>query len=110
MCEGCGQHFNIPARKRIQQIFDRDSFVEQFDDVETKNQLEFNGYEDKLKINREKSKLDEAVVTGMADINSVRVATAVMDSNFMMGSMGCAVGEKITRTIRSEERRVGKEC
>ena len=58
-----------------------------------------NGYEDKLKINREKSELNEAVITGVGSINSNKVATAIMDSNFMMGSMGSAVGEKITRII-----------
>ena len=53
----------------------------------------------KLKINREKSELNEAVITGVGSINSNKVATAIMDSNFMMGSMGSAVGEKITRII-----------
>lgn len=99
VCSGCGYHFSISAKKRINQIFDKDSFVEMFEDVETKNPLEFEGYEDKLELNQLKSGLKEAVITGVGEINTFKVATAVMDSNFMMGSMGCAVGEKITRIV-----------
>ncbi len=99
VCTNCGNHFNISAKKRIEQIFDKDSFIEMFNEVKSGNPLEFEGYEDKLNINKEKSELEEAVLTGIAKIDSQEVAVAVMDSNFMMGSMGCAVGEKITRTI-----------
>lgn len=99
VCIGCGHHFNISAKKRIEQIFDENSFVEIFGDVKTGNQLNFEGYEDKLKLNQVKSGLKEAVITGTGEINSLKVATAIMDSNFMMGSMGCAVGEKITRIV-----------
>ena len=67
--------------------------------METRNPLNFEGYEDKLELNKVKSGLEEAVITGTGKINSLKVATAVMDSNFMMGSMGCAVGEKITRIV-----------
>lgn len=99
VCTGCGYHFNISAKSRIRQTFDENSFIELFQNVETKNPLEFEGYEDKLESNQSKSGLKEAVITGVGEINSIKVATAVMDSNFMMGSMGCAVGEKITRII-----------
>ena len=99
VCIGCGHHFSISAKKRIDQIFDENSFVELFKDVETRNPLNFEGYEDKLELNKVKSGLEEAVITGTGKINSLKVATAVMDSNFMMGSMGCAVGEKITRIV-----------
>ena len=99
VCIGCGHHFSISAKKRINQIFDENSFVELFKDVETRNPLNFQGYEDKLELNKAKSGLEEAVITGTGKINSFKVATAVMDSNFMMGSMGCAVGEKITRIV-----------
>lgn len=99
VCIGCGHHFSISAKKRINQIFDENSFVELFKDVETRNPLNFEGYEDKLELNKAKSGLEEAVITGTGKINSFKVTTAVMDSNFMMGSMGCAVGEKITRIV-----------
>lgn len=99
VCIGCGHHFSISAKNRIEQIFDKNTFVELFHDVETRNPLNFEGYEDKLELNQAKSGLKEAVITGTGEINSLKVATAVMDSNFMMGSMGSAVGEKITRII-----------
>lgn len=99
VCIGCGHHFSISAKNRIDQIFDRNSFIELFKDVETKNPLNFEGYEDKLELNQAKSGLKEAVLTGTGEINSLKVAAAIMDSNFMMGSMGCAVGEKITRIV-----------
>lgn len=96
VCIGCGHHFGISAKNRINQIFDKNTFVELFKEIETKNPLSFEGYEDKLELNQAKSGLKEAVITGTGEINSLKVATAIMDSNFMMGSMGCAVGEKIT--------------
>lgn len=96
VCIGCGHHFSISAKNRIDQIFDKNTFVELFKEVETKDPLSFEGYEDKLELNQAKSGLKEAVITGTGEINSLKVATAIMDSNFMMGSMGCAVGEKIT--------------
>lgn len=99
VCIGCGHHFSISAKSRIDQIFDKNSFIELFKDVETRNPLNFEGYEDKLELNQAKSGLKEAVLTGTGEINSLKVATAIMDSNFMMGSMGCAVGEKITRIV-----------
>lgn len=99
VCIGCGHHFSISAKNRIDQIFDKNSFIELFKDVETKNPLNFEGYEDKLELNQAKSNLKEAVLTGTGEINSLKIATAIMDSNFMMGSMGCAVGEKITRIV-----------
>lgn len=99
VCIGCGHHFSISAKNRIDQIFDKNTFVELFKDVETKNPLNFEGYEDKLELNQAKSGLKEAVITGTGEINSLKVATAIMDSNFMMGSMGSAVGEKITRIV-----------
>lgn len=99
VCIGCGHHFSISAKNRIDQIFDKNSFIELFKDVETRNPLNFEEYEDKLELNQAKSGLKEAVLTGTGEINSLKIATAIMDSNFMMGSMGCAVGEKITRIV-----------
>ena len=99
VCINCGFHFKISSKERVEQIFDENSFTYLFEDIISKNPLDFDGYEDKLKINREKSELNEAVITGVGSINSNKVATSIMDSNFMMGSMGSAVGEKITRII-----------
>ena len=65
------------------------------EDIKTKNPINFHGYEEKLKKSREKTDSSEAVITGIGKINGVVVAIAVMDSYFMMGSMGTVVGEKL---------------
>ena len=99
VCPNCGYHFKLSAFDRINQIFDNETFIEMFTDLSSRNPLDFDGYEEKLEANREKSKLNEAVVVGIGSINNIKVCTAIMDSNFMMGSMGSAVGEKITLLI-----------
>ena len=99
VCINCGFHFNIGAKKRINHIFDENSFVYMFEDILTTNPLEFDNYEEKINQNKDKSNLNEVVITGEGNIYGKRVCAAIMDSNFMMGSMGCAVGEKITRLI-----------
>ena len=70
-----------------------------FEDILTTNPLEIDNYEEKINQNKDKSNLNEAVITGQGNICGKRVCAAIMDSNFMMGSMGCAVGEKITRLV-----------
>ena len=97
ICPKCGGHFRIHARTRIEMLTDTDSFEEWDKDISYKNPLEYSGYEDKIKVMQEKTKLTEAVVTGKAKINGVDIAIGVMDSRFIMASMGWAVGEKITR-------------
>lgn len=99
VCPKCGYHLKISAIERIQYIFDSDSFKQIDSDVVGKNPLEFQGYEEKLAKARESTNLKEAVVTGYGTIGGSQVVAAIMDSNFMMGSMGTAVGEKITRAI-----------
>ncbi|MGL5694256.1 MAG: acetyl-CoA carboxylase, carboxyltransferase subunit beta [Peptostreptococcaceae bacterium] len=99
VCIGCNHHFKISAKERIKQVFDENSFEELFTNIYSTNPLNFYGYEEKLKSNQNKSELDEAVVTGIGNINSIKVCCAIMDSNFMMGSMGSVVGEKITLLI-----------
>lgn len=99
VCINCGHHFRIGSKTRIAQIFDADSFVPLFDDITSNNPLDFEGYEKKIEVNQSKSNINEAVITGYGTIFSKKAAVAVMDSNFMMGSMGSAVGEKITRII-----------
>ncbi len=69
------------------------------EDIKTTNPISFDGYEEKLQKSREKTDSSEAVITGVGKINGVAVAIAVMDSYFMMGSMGTVVGERITSLI-----------
>ena len=67
--------------------------------MKSSNPLNFKGYEDKVDSFRESTNTEEAVVTGEGKINGIDVVIGVMDSRFMMGSMGSVVGEKITRAI-----------
>lgn len=99
VCINCGNHFRIGSKSRIAQVFDADTFVPLFNDIVSENPLDFEGYENKIQSNQIKSNINEAVVTGYGTIFSKKCAVAVMDSNFMMGSMGSAVGEKITRIV-----------
>ena len=94
---GCGHHFRVGPRTRIRMLADRDSFQELFSQLESENILEFEGYEEKLEQARAASGEKEGVVCGTAEINGKKCALFVMNSFFMMGSMGTVVGEKITR-------------
>ena len=67
--------------------------------MKTKNPLNFEGYEKKIQSLQEKTQINEAVKTGFGEINGEKVVIAIMDGNFMMGSMGHTVGEKITKTF-----------
>ncbi|OPJ65352.1 acetyl-CoA carboxylase, carboxyltransferase subunit beta [Clostridium chromiireducens] len=97
VCTVCGYHFRVNAKERIKILFDKDTFKEFWRDLKTTNPLDFKGYEEKLKSGKTDSK--EAVVTGVGQLNGINVACAIMDSFFMMGSMGTVVGEKITRIV-----------
>jgi acetyl-CoA carboxylase carboxyl transferase subunit beta len=103
VCSRCGYHFKISAQERIQLIVDAGSFVEQDAGVISVDPLNFVSrdevYATKLTANRQKTGMNEAVVTGHATIEQQPLAIAVMDFHFMGGSMGAAVGEKITRAI-----------
>ena len=97
ICPHCGYTFRISAQERLALTIDMGSFLEMFTGIETQDPLKFPGYQKKLASMREKTGLDEAVVTGTALIKGEKVALGIMDSNFIMASMGTVVGEKITR-------------
>ena len=101
VCPNCGKHFRISARRRIKQIADEKSFVEIGADILTKDPLKFEGYLKKVEALKEKTKIEEAVKCGTCKINGEEAVIAVMDGNFMMGSMGEAVGERITLAIET---------
>ncbi|MBQ8893887.1 MAG: acetyl-CoA carboxylase, carboxyltransferase subunit beta [Clostridia bacterium] len=92
----CGYHFRMKARQRIRMIADGESFHELFSEMRSGNPLHFPGYKDKLETVRAASGEEEAVVCGTARIGGQSCCLFVMESYFMMGSMGSAVGEKIT--------------
>ena len=97
ICPHCSYNFRISAKERLVLLVDEGSFVEHFTGIETSNPLHFPGYMEKLAETREKTGLDEAVLTGLAEIAGQKVALGIMDPNFIMASMGTVVGEKITR-------------
>ncbi|MFS9068098.1 acetyl-CoA carboxylase, carboxyltransferase subunit beta [Streptococcus infantis] len=97
ICPHCGYTFRISAQERLALTIDMGTFLEMFKGIETQDSLNFPGYRKKLTLMREKTGLDEAVVTGTALIKGEKVALGIMDSNFIMASMGTVVGEKITR-------------
>ena len=102
VCPLCDYHFRINARTRIKQLFDENSFEELFTEIKPTDPLEFSdteSYKDRLKKAHDKTGLDDAVITGIASIKGNKVAAAVMDFDFMGGSMGSVVGEKVTRII-----------
>lgn len=99
ICPSCGHYFRISSRRRLKQIVDDRSF-EEFDlKIDTTNPLELEDYLEKLESLRQKTKLDEAVICGVGKINNIKSVICIMDSNFLMGSMGSVVGEKITYSI-----------
>lgn len=99
ICPKCGGYFRVSAYKRIQMLADEGSFEEWNPVMEVSNPLKFPGYEKKLEAVREKTQLDEAIVTGCAEIGGVRTVLGVCDARFLMSSMGHNVGEKITRAV-----------
>lgn len=97
VCPSCGYHYRISAKTRIKAICDKGSFQELEMNIQTENPLNFPGYANKIESARAASGQMEGVVCGTATIRRQPCAVFVMDPQFMMGSMGSVVGEKITR-------------
>lgn len=97
VCPDCAYHFRISARQRLSYIFDAGSMTELFSGVTPRNILDFPEYDEKLHEAAKKSGEVEAVICGDGLVGGHRCAVFAMDSNFMMGSMGRVVGEKIAR-------------
>ncbi len=108
VCSECGYHFRINARTRINQLFDEDTFEEMFRNIKPADPLEFvdtEPYKDRQKKAKQKTNLDEAVICGVARMNGEEVACAVMDFEYMGGSMGSVVGEKVTLAMEESLKR-----
>jgi acetyl-CoA carboxylase carboxyl transferase subunit beta len=102
VCPVCDYHFRVSARTRIEQLFDEGSFEEYFGDIKPTDPLDFvdtESYKDRIAKAQEKTGLNDAVITGIGTIEGHKTAFAVMDFDFMGGSMGSVVGEKVTRII-----------
>lgn len=101
-CPKCDSHYRLSAEDRIKLLSDKDSFTELFGDLEPVDSLQFvdsEPYSERLIKAREKSGRNEAVMVGTAKIDMLPMAIGVMDFNFMGGSMGSVVGERLTRLI-----------
>jgi acetyl-CoA carboxylase carboxyl transferase subunit beta len=101
VCPHCSHHFLLDSRERIQMLADPDSFEETEAGMISANPLGFAGYPEKIAALREKTNLDDALVSGRLTIGGKRAMIAVMDFRFFAGSMGSVVGEKITRAIET---------
>ncbi len=99
VCPSCGFHHRMSAAKRLESLVDEGTFKEINHRLFTVNPLNFPGYEKKIQKLMEDNGINEAVITGIGKINGQTVAIGVMDSYFLMASMGSVVGEKITRLI-----------
>lgn len=99
VCPKCNYHHKINSKERIAQTIDDGTFESMDNDLQTENPLGFPGYIEKVEFDKQKTGLNEAVLTGVGQINGQKVVIAVMDSFFRMGSMGSVVGEKITRAV-----------
>ena len=106
VCPRCGHHMRLSARKRLELTVDPGSFTEWFEELETTDPLHFPGYAEKLDRARRACGERDAVICGRARIGGEPCALFIMDGDFMMGSMGTVVGEKICRTFEAacEER------
>ncbi|MGS0665533.1 acetyl-CoA carboxylase, carboxyltransferase subunit beta [Staphylococcus arlettae] len=99
VCFNCDHHIALTAYKRIDAISDEGTFTEFDKGMTSANPLDFPSYEEKLQKDQQKTELNEAVVTGTAELDGMPFGVAVMDARFRMGSMGSVVGEKICRII-----------
>ena len=99
VCPACGVHQMIPARDRLTALCDAGTLEEMDAELVGGNPLSFPGYEKKLAAQREKTGMQEAVMTATGRIDGHPAVLSVLDALFFMGSMGTGVGEKITRAI-----------
>lgn len=101
ICPECGAYMRMGAKDRLNTVIDKGSFKELDKNIKSVDPLSFPGYAEKLDAAKKNSGLIEGVVCGEAKIDGIKCAVFAMDSGFMMGSMGSAVGEKITRLFES---------
>ena len=107
VCSNCNYHARLTARERLKITIDKDSLVEYDATMTSKNPIDFEDYEEKVESLQEKTGLKDAIITGECTIKTKPCVIGVMDSHFMMASMGSVVGEKIARAFeRATEKRL----
>ncbi len=102
VCPECGHHFYVPARDRIRQLLDEESFEEWFTDLRPRDPLEFKDrlpYAERLRAEQTKTGMPDAAVVGRGFIRGRPVVLGITDFQFMAGSMGSVVGEKLARAV-----------
>lgn len=99
LCPNCDAHFRMSPTERIAIICDPGTFQELDAGMQPKNPMEYPEYEKMIEKAQKKSGMEEGVVTGVCKICEQDAVIAIMDSHFMMGSMGSVVGEKVTRAV-----------
>ena len=107
LCPDCHHHFTVPARERIQQLLDKDSFEEWFDNLQSKDPLGFvdsKPYRDRLVSEQKKTGMKDACIAGKGYMRGRPLVFALTDSSFIMGSMGSVVGEMLTRAVEQATR------
>ena len=97
LCPKCDYHLQFPAQERVDWLVDEGTFTEWDRDMTAANPLEFPGYDEKIEKGQRLTGMNEAVLIGQGELQGLSFAIGVMDSRFIMASMGTVVGEKLTR-------------
>lgn len=98
-CTKCDHYFKMSSNERIDLLIDEGSFEEFDSTLRANDPLEFPGYAGRLEVYRDKTGINDSVISGNGNMNGIKVSIAAMDFSFMGGSMGSVTGEKITRAI-----------
>ena len=98
-CPGCNMHFRMEPYERIAYLADKGSFVEFSENLSSLNPIDLNGYEEKLSVAEAKARMKDAVITGTCTIEGKPLILGIMSFQFMGGSMGSVVGEKVSRAL-----------
>ncbi|MGO9600024.1 MAG: acetyl-CoA carboxylase, carboxyltransferase subunit beta [Isosphaeraceae bacterium] len=107
VCPECNFHFSVSALERIKQLLDPDTYEDWFSDLMPADPLGFDDrqpYPERVKAEQARTGLNEAALVGQGFIKGIRIVFGVTDSNFIMGSMGSVVGEKLTRAVEEAQR------
>jgi len=99
VCLACNYHGRLTAKERLELTIDKNSFIEYDSEMISKNPICFPNYDKKQQELRDQTELKDAIITGEAYIRKIKVVIAIMDSRYMMASMGSVVGEKLTRAF-----------
>jgi acetyl-CoA carboxylase carboxyl transferase subunit beta len=103
VCQRCGCHTPLAADERLEILFGKGAYSLLFEEVTTVNPISFPGYEDKIASLKEKTGINEACLAAVGEIDGAEAVCAALDSRFLMGSMGTAVGEKVTLSVEYAE-------